>query len=310
MALAVALSAVAQNEEQAKADGPKLEYYTAAIFPFAETGDGVKDMGKQVGDLLYAAITPFTNADNSNILLYNRDSLNLLLSEIEQSMSGNANQDKAIRQNEFVGAKIIITGSVFKVKKKTFIIAKVIGTETTRVLGKSVDGEEEIDTLVNKLAPMVFELVSKDAKKLMPEAKDKKDVIAALKKSIGDAKRPKVSVAINERHVGQFTIDPAASTEIEFMCKELGFEVTKKEDEADIIIKGEGFSEFAGRRSNLLSLRARLEVKAMDKAGNVVAVDRQTTTEVDLTEQIAGKKALQEAAEKIAERLLPKLVKK
>ena len=41
-----------------------------------------------------------------------------------------------------------------------------------------------------------------------------------------------------------------------------------------------------------------------------VAVDRQVAVEVDLTEQIAGKKALQSAAAAIAERMLPKLVKR
>jgi ethanolamine utilization microcompartment shell protein EutS len=82
------------------------------------------------------------------------------------------------------------------------------------------------------------------------------------------------------------------------------------ERQADVIIKGEGFSEFALRCGNLISVKARLEIAAVDRAtGKVVATDRQTSVEVDLTEQIAGKKALQTAAAAIAERLLPKLVK-
>ena len=64
------------------------------------------------------------------------------------------------------------------------------------------------------------------------------------------------------------------------------------------------------RRGNLVSVKARVELKAVDrKTGQVLAVDRETAVEVDLTEQIAGKKALQTAAAAIAERLLPKLVK-
>jgi hypothetical protein len=63
------------------------------------------------------------------------------------------------------------------------------------------------------------------------------------------------------------------------------------------------------RRGNLDSVKARLEVKAIDPATDkIIAIDRQVAVEVDLTEQIAGKKALQKAAAMIAERMLPKLV--
>ena len=62
-------------------------------------------------------------------------------------------------------------------------------------------------------------------------------------------------------------------------------------------VTGEAFSEFAGRHGDLVSVKARVEVKAVDrKTGKVLAVDRQTAVAVDLAEQVAGKTALQEAA--------------
>ncbi len=52
-------------------------------------------------------------------------------------------------------------------------------------------------------------------------------------------------------------------------------------------------------------------MKAIDKTtGNVLFIDRQTSVAVDLSEHLAGKTALQDAAAKLTERMLPKLVSK
>jgi hypothetical protein len=77
-----------------------------------------------------------------------------------------------------------------------------------------------------------------------------------------------------------------------------------------VILKGEGLSETATRIGGMVSVKARVELKAIDRqTGKVLAVDRQTVVVVDLSEQIAGKAALEEAAAMVAERLLPRLVK-
>ena len=77
------------------------------------------------------------------------------------------------------------------------------------------------------------------------------------------------------------------------------------------MLTGEGFSQFAARHGNLVSVKARLELKALDrKSGRVLAVDRQTAISVDLAELIASKEALQDAAGDIVMRLFPVMVKK
>ena len=74
-------------------------------------------------------------------------------------------------------------------------------------------------------------------------------------------------------------------------------------------IIGEAFSEFGMRKGNLQSCRARIEIKARDVAsGNIISVDRQTSVAVDLAEHVAAKTALQNGADELASRLLPKLV--
>jgi hypothetical protein len=96
-------------------------------------------------------------------------------------------------------------------------------------------------------------------------------------------------------------------------AKETGFEIVDPDEggksKADVYLTGEGFCEVAWRVGGLISVRARVELKAVDrKTGKVIAVDRQTVLAVDLSEQVAGKSALQAAAADLAERLLPKIV--
>ena len=294
-----------------KATVPVLaaEPVPAAILAFAERGAAVKGTADKIADLLFAEL-----AVHDGLWLVDRQDLEKSLSEQELSASGMVNPAQAVKIGSLTGAKVLITGSVFEVDKDLHIVAKVIGTETTRVLGASVKGliRDDLGPLVTQLAAKVAETVTQKANLLVAPEIKLADRLAALNQALGDKRRPVVSVRIAERHVGQTTIDPAAETELSLFCKETGFTVLDRADaaKADIRIEGEGFSEFGLRRGNLVSVKARIEVKAVDhKSGEVVAIDRETAVEVDLTEQIAGKKALQTAAARLAERMLPKLVK-
>ncbi len=285
--------------------------YPTAIFAFEERGSGVKDYGRKVSDILFASL-----AADPNLTLVDRDDMNKTLAEHELNLSGMVTPDQAVQVGKLTGAKMLITGSVIEADKTLYIVAKIIGTETTRVLGESVKGNtsDQIGPLAEALAAKVSATVGKRGAELVAKDLKLEDRIAALKKTMSDGKKPVVLVKIAERHVGQATTDPAAQTEMTLFCREAGFEVidpaTAADKQADVIIKGEGFSEFALRRGNLISVKARLEVTAVDRATDkIIATDRQTSVEVDLTEQIAGKKALQTAAAAIAERMLPKLVK-
>lgn len=313
-ALCVALSSPgrALSEDKDKPTDKQAAPVPTAIVTFQDRAgkDGKAGTGAKVTDLLFAELVA-----NPEMYLVDREELSKVLTEQEINLSGAVNPDQAIQVGQLTGAKVIVTGSVVQVESNLYLVAKIIGTETTRVLGASVKGktDDELGRMVEKLAGEIAVTISTKSDQLIAKTVTKEDRLAALQKTLGDKKRPSVVVSVKERHVTQVILDPAAQTELEWYAKETDFPVVDRlegdKSDADILIVGEGFSEFGGRFGNLASVKARLEVKAIDRrSGRVLAVDRQTTVALDLTEQIAGKTALQEAAAKIAERMLPKLL--
>lgn len=308
----VTLSSTVLRADDEKKGNDALAVYPVAVLPFQERGREAAELGTQVSDLLFVGLLT-----NPNLYLVEREDVKKLFDEQELNLSGLVNPQQATQVGYLTGARVLVTGSVIVSGDNLYLVAKVIGTETTRVLGASAKGrlDDDLDGLVERLAASVSKTILERGSELVAHPAEKKDVIAALKKKLGKSKRPSVWIDVSERHVGQTTVDPAAETELTLLCQELGFNVIDRgrgdRNSADVLLTGEGFSQFASRHGNLQSVKARLELKAVDReTGRVLAIDRQVTVAVDLAEQIAGKAALQEAASKIAARLLPKIVRK
>jgi TolB-like protein len=312
----LSLTASARADDETKPGKPATDkpptFVPTALLTFQERGtkDPKSVLGNKVTDLLFAELVA-----RPEMYLVDREELIKILAEHEINVSGAVDPNQAVELGHLTGAKVLVTGSVVQVETNLYLVAKIIGTETTRVLGASVKGrvDDDLGKQVAKLAEEIATTVSTKSDQLIAKTVAKEDRLAAIKKGLGDKKRPTLGIAVRERHVTQLVIDPAAQTELEWFAKESGFTLVDaiegNKSDADILLVGEGFSEFGGRFGNLASVKARLEVKAIDRrSGRVLAVDRQTTVALDLTELIAGKTALQEAAAKIAERLLPKLL--
>lgn len=298
-------------EGPAPALGESPRVCPVAILPFRSLGSGEEDAGERVSEILFASLVA-----KPEICLVERADVEKILNEYALNLSGIAAPDQAARVGYLTGAKILVTGSVVEIDHSCTIAVKIIGTETSRVLGVSVGGKraDGLMPLVEELAAKVEAAITGQTDELIAVEVTREDRIEALKRKLGDARRPTVAVRVAERHVGQVAVDPAAQTELVRCLKEAGFEVVDPDSaaagEADVTIAGEAFSEFAMRHGNLVSVKARVEITATDRAsGRVLASDRQVAVEVDLAEQIAGKTALGQAALEIALRALPPVVR-
>lgn len=284
--------------------------YPVAIFPFVEKGSGLDGYGEKINEILYADLIT-----NERLYLVDREDLKKIIDEMELNVSGMVNPDQMIQVGQLTGAKILVTGSVFEIDGTLVMVAKVIGTETSRLFGASVKGgvDDDVFTFVEQLSVKIADIIETKSSQMIAPEVARADRQKALQQQVAGKTKPSVAVKIAERHINRNAFDPAAETEVTLFLNELGFQVLDwdgvSDTDADVQIKGEGFSEVATRRGNIVSVKARLEIRAIDqKSKQVIAIERQNEVEMDLSEQFAGKKALQEAAASIAERIIPKIV--
>ena len=238
------------------------------------------------------------------------------LQELELNLTGGVSRDQAAKVGKLVGAKILVTGSIFPIDKQVMIVAKLVGTETSLVEGVVATADKNAD-----IAPLVLELSGKIAQRLREKVKlvagpEEEDPLPALEKKLAGRALPKVAVRVTERHVAgvhpSAGVDPAAETELRMLFRECGFTVIdgNEKDLAEagvaLMVDGQAFSEFAARiGENLVSCIVRVELKVSDRKTNeILLIDRQTARAVDLSENIAGKTALQKAARTLGIRML------
>ena len=305
--IAILFAAVALTSVHAEPPVPP-QPLTAAVLDFQVSGKDFEKKGAEAAILLNAKLS-----SAANLILVERQEIDKIFGEQELGLSGNVTPDTAAKVGQLTGAKVLVTGRIFGTENKYFAVAKIIGTETSRVYGEtatftSLDG---LDSAVNELAPKILAVIEKRGDTLLAKVEDPAARLERLKKLVEGKRLPSVSVQITEQHINHAVIDPAAQTEMKLILQQLGFDVIDATSgkQPDIAVTGDAFSEMAGRRGNLVSCRSRMEIKVTQPAtGKLLRVDRQTDVAVDLAENIAGKTALQNAALKLIDRIVPVLL--
>ena len=280
---------------------------TVAVLPFDASEEKLQGKAAEVATLLGAQLSA-----NADLWLVERAELDKILGEQSLKLSGLADPATAANVGRLIGARALITGRIIKSGDAVVVVAKIMSTETSRVFGETVTATS-LDTLakpIEELAEKVGKLIAKQREVIAPAAPAREDRIAKIRASL-KGRLPSVQLKISEQSIGRPLIDPAVETEFGKVIKELGGEIVDASQSgkpADVIISGEAISQASARRGQLLSARARVEIKAVRSADSkVLVIDRETSVGVDISDAVAAKTALENAALNLIERVLPQI---
>ena len=132
LALLLTMTSLVPTARSAPASEQPL---TVAVFDFESKDEAVRDLGPKVAALLNANLSA-----DPQIITVERAELEKVLGEQELGLSGTVSPDTAAKVGHLTGAKVLVTGRVFKADKELILVAKIIGTETSRVYGELVKG--------------------------------------------------------------------------------------------------------------------------------------------------------------------------
>jgi len=288
-----------------------------------------RDLGQQIADLLTVRLSV-----EDSFELVERAKLDKILQEQKLKLTGLADQEKAVQVGKLLGAQIMIIGKTFTMDKHLIFVTKVVGVETGRVKGSisKVEPTKDMSEAIFKMSEDVAELIRTQGPNLLPDTAQMPDPVAEIRKALGDRTPATVAVIVPETHIRRIVVDPSVETEIKRTLLACGFTVvdTGKNDladwakrlmkgerapwptairEADVIVVGEAFSEFALRTGDLVTCTGRAEINVIDRhTGRILVADRATQRAVDLNEVTAGKTALQKAGRKLGLAVCRRLV--
>ena len=114
------------------AETPPPQPLTVAVLDFQVSGKDFEKKGSEFAILLNAELSAAPN-----LILVERQEIDKILGEHELGLSGNVTPETAAKVGQLTGAKVIVTGRVFGAENKCFAVAKIIGTETSRVYGET-----------------------------------------------------------------------------------------------------------------------------------------------------------------------------
>ena len=277
-----------------------MQIPTVAVLPFeARTRSGEQNAdGKSIAELIGISLL-----ETGSVELVERAELDKALDELQLSAVGLTEKESQLKLGKFVGARILITGSMFQSGDKHYLVAKIIGTETSRVMGCSVSGTGDFAGMTGELAPKIAAILEKQSEKLLPRPESVDSAATQLKSTVSGKQR-KVFVRVKEE-INVSVPDPAAETALKALLLELGFDVVNAEAGADFTVTGEAVASQAGDYRKFTSASARVELSVFDREKKLLATGAAKESLAGATYVIAAKEAIEQAALRLSGELFP-----
>lgn len=279
---------------------------TGAVLDFQVAPDVHGPSGADLAGLISVKLSASTS-----LVLVERQELDKLLGEHELGASGAEKSPDKIGQ--LLGAQVLISGRLFSAGSTSYLVTKVMSVETGRVFGDLANfkGEADIPNAVDQITQKIGVILDKHSNDLVAKPESIDTEFQQLKTSLAGKKLPSISVSIAERQIGTPAVDPAAQTTMLHYLQQLGFKIIDpgtSDQKPEVTITGEAFSEFGLRKGNLISCKARVEVKVTQRSsGTLLFTDAQKGVAFDLGETSTGKAALEKTAAKLLIRIVPAL---
>ena len=287
-------------EEQLPASGGESQFVpVVAVLPFESRGRQVEQdkTGKSVSELVFVHLLESGVAN-----LVERAELDKALEELHLSAVGLVSSDTQLKLGKLIGAKILISGSLFETSGKKYAVAKLIGTETSRVLGCSVSGKGDFPEFAPELAGKIVALLQKDGDKLLPKKATLFSTADRLARIKGRQRRVFLKVSEDP---GLPVPDPAAEIELKKLLLALDFQVVEQRQEAEFAIICEALASNAGQFQKFSSAAARVELSVYRVKGDeLLAAGASKETVAGATYIIAAKDAIGQATLGLAAELL------
>jgi hypothetical protein len=267
-------------------------------------------LGKDTTSLLTADLSA-----DPRFNFVDRGQLQQVLDEEALGASGIISPDSAAKIGQLTGAKVLVSGRVLLTRERNAdvtILANIIGTENGRMFSESEEGPRtNLEAMTSQLAKKIAQTIADHSTNFLVSATtEREEHVSQIIAKIKGSKRPSVSIKIDEQLPGGSGTFQTTETELGVLLQKAGFTVVdeKSDVKPNIIITGEAVAATTAKNGSFFSSHATLEIKAQERrTGKILSFDRQENVAADIGEQMAARKALENATDELAERLLPLL---